>query len=137
MFPRLERFDVEFDLGDDAVETELSRLRHSFEETLAELEQHAGRIEGEFDAALAGIFLAHGEMLRSLLASGELEREPPSSRSSNAAFWWPSTCCRRTSCCCPGPAWRPWSWKRSDRARTRRCWPAKRESRLSRAFQAS
>src|SRR5262249_40801449 len=56
-------------------ENELVRLRHSFEETLAELDQHARRIEGEFDAALAGIFRAHGEMLRSLFASGELERE--------------------------------------------------------------
>src|SRR5215470_1649205 len=62
-------------IGTDDVEKELVRLRHSFEETLAELEQHAQRIEGEFDAALAGIFRAHGEMLRSLFASGELERE--------------------------------------------------------------
>src|SRR5215472_13935291 len=62
-------------IGKDDVEKELVRLRHSFEETLAELDQYAQRIEGEFDAALAGIFRAHGEMLRSLLASGELERE--------------------------------------------------------------
>src|SRR5207302_7848168 len=41
----------------------------------AELDQHAQRIEGEFDAALAGIFRAHGEMLRSLFSSGEIERE--------------------------------------------------------------
>jgi phosphoenolpyruvate-protein phosphotransferase len=59
----------------DEVEKELVRLRHSFEEALAELDQHARRIEGEFDAALAGIFRAHGQMLRSLFASGELERE--------------------------------------------------------------
>src|SRR6516165_9503569 len=62
-------------IGKDDVEKELTRLRHSFEETLAELEQYAQRIEGEFDAALAGIFRAHGEILRSPLASGELERE--------------------------------------------------------------
>src|SRR5215470_1548822 len=62
-------------IGRDDIEKELIRLRHSFEETLAELDQHAQRIEEEFDAALAGIFRAHGEMLRSLFASGELERE--------------------------------------------------------------
>src|SRR5437899_12801265 len=62
-------------IGKDDIEKELIRLRHAFEETLAELDQHAQRIEGEFDAALAGIFRAHGEMLRSLFASGELERE--------------------------------------------------------------
>src|SRR5262249_47575246 len=62
-------------IGKGDIEQELIRLRHAFEETLAELDQHARRIEEEFDAALAGIFRAHGEMLRSLLASGELERE--------------------------------------------------------------
>jgi phosphoenolpyruvate-protein phosphotransferase len=62
-------------IGQDDVEKELIRLRHSFEAALAELDQHAQRIEGEFDAALAGIFRAHGELLRSLFASGELERE--------------------------------------------------------------
>src|SRR5689334_20300834 len=62
-------------IGKDDVEKELVRLRHSFEETLAELDRFARRIEGEFDAALAAIFRAHGELLRSLLASGELERE--------------------------------------------------------------
>src|SRR5262249_15973081 len=62
-------------IGKDGVEKELVRLRQSFEETLAELDQQARRIEGEFDAALAGIFRAHGEMLRSLFASGEVERE--------------------------------------------------------------
>jgi phosphoenolpyruvate-protein phosphotransferase len=62
-------------IGKDDVESELIRLRQSFDETLAELDQYARRIEGEFDAALAGIFRAHGEMLRSLLASGELEHE--------------------------------------------------------------
>jgi phosphoenolpyruvate-protein phosphotransferase len=61
--------------GKDDIEKELIRLRQAFEETLAELDQHAQRIEGEFDAALAGIFRAHGELLRSLFASGELERE--------------------------------------------------------------
>src|SRR5262249_9254311 len=62
-------------IAKDDIEKELLRLRHAFEETLAELDQYAQRIEGEFDAALAGIFRAHGEMLRSLFASGELERE--------------------------------------------------------------
>jgi phosphoenolpyruvate-protein phosphotransferase len=62
-------------IGKGAVEKELIRLRHSFEETLADLDQYAQRIEGEFDVALANIFRAHGEMLRSLFASGELERE--------------------------------------------------------------
>jgi phosphoenolpyruvate-protein kinase (PTS system EI component) len=62
-------------IGKDDIEKELLRLRHAVEETLAELDQHARRIEGEFDAALAGIFRAHGEMLRALLDSGELERE--------------------------------------------------------------
>lgn len=62
-------------IGKDDIENELIRLRHSFEETLAELDQYAQRIEGEFDAALADIFRAHGEILRSLFASGELERE--------------------------------------------------------------
>jgi phosphoenolpyruvate-protein phosphotransferase len=62
-------------LGKDEIEKELIRLRQAFEEMLAELDQHAQRIEAEFDAALAGIFRAHGELLRSLFASGELERE--------------------------------------------------------------
>jgi len=62
-------------VGKDDVENELIRLRRSFEETLAELEQYAQRIQGEFDAALAGIFRAHGEILRSRFNSGELERE--------------------------------------------------------------
>jgi phosphoenolpyruvate-protein phosphotransferase len=39
------------------------------------LDQYAQRIEEEFDVALANIFRAHGELLRSLFASGELERE--------------------------------------------------------------
>jgi phosphoenolpyruvate-protein phosphotransferase len=71
----LQRDGPPTSIGADDVEKELTRLRHSFDETLAELNQHARRIEGEFDAALAGIFRAHGEMLRSLFASGELERE--------------------------------------------------------------
>jgi phosphoenolpyruvate-protein kinase (PTS system EI component) len=41
-------------VGKDEVENELVRLRHAFEETLAELDQYARRVEGEFDAALAG-----------------------------------------------------------------------------------
>ena len=62
-------------IGKDDIDKELVRLSQSFEETLADLDQYAHRIQGEFDAALAGIFRAHGEMLRSLFASGELERE--------------------------------------------------------------
>jgi phosphoenolpyruvate-protein kinase (PTS system EI component) len=62
-------------IGKNDIEKELIRLRHSFEETLAELDQYAQCIEEEFDVALAGIFRAHGEMLRSLFASGELVRE--------------------------------------------------------------
>ena len=62
-------------IGQDDVERELRRLNQSFEETLAELEQSSQRIEFEFDAALAGIFRAHGAMLRDLFASGEFERE--------------------------------------------------------------
>jgi phosphoenolpyruvate-protein phosphotransferase len=62
-------------IGEEAIDNELRRLRHAFEETLAELDRYAQRIEGEFDAALAGIFRAHGEMLRALLVSGEFERE--------------------------------------------------------------
>jgi phosphoenolpyruvate-protein phosphotransferase len=57
------------------VENELARVRQAFEETLAELDEHARRIEAEFGPALAGIFRAHGELLRSLFASGDFERE--------------------------------------------------------------
>jgi phosphoenolpyruvate-protein phosphotransferase len=62
-------------IGQDELEHELFRLRQSFEETLAEVERSALRIEFEFDAALAGIFRAHGTMLRDLFGSGEFERE--------------------------------------------------------------
>ena len=37
-------------LARDDVENELNRLRHAFEETLAELDQYAQRIAAEFDA---------------------------------------------------------------------------------------
>ena len=57
------------------IDAELARLAHSFQETLAELDQYARRIELEFDSALAGIFRAHGEMLSELFTSGEFERE--------------------------------------------------------------
>jgi phosphoenolpyruvate-protein phosphotransferase len=62
-------------IGQNGVDRELVRLAHSFEETLAELDQQAKRIEVEFDSALAGIFRAHGVILRELFASGEFERE--------------------------------------------------------------
>jgi phosphoenolpyruvate-protein phosphotransferase len=66
-------------IGRDDVDGELARLARSFEETLDELDQHAKRIEAEVDSALAGIFRAHGAMLRELFTSGEFERELRSS----------------------------------------------------------
>jgi len=62
-------------ISQNDVDRELLRLSHSFEETLAELDHYAKRIEVEFDSALAGIFRAHGQILRELFASGEFERE--------------------------------------------------------------
>jgi phosphoenolpyruvate-protein phosphotransferase len=62
-------------IDQDDVDHELVRLKQAFDANLAELERSAARIEFEFDAALAGIFRAHGMILRDLLASGELERE--------------------------------------------------------------
>jgi phosphoenolpyruvate-protein phosphotransferase len=70
------RFDGEQQtIGVSEVDRECARLTRCFEETFAELEQSARRIETEFDAALAGIFRAHGTLLRSLVESGEFERE--------------------------------------------------------------
>ena len=66
-------------IGQSDVDGELDRLAHAVEEALAELDQRARRIETEFDSALAGIFGAHGAMLRELLASGEFARELRSS----------------------------------------------------------
>jgi len=57
------------------IEREMTRIRASFHATRQELEEAARRIEAQFNAALAGIFRAHGIMLESLLASGELEQE--------------------------------------------------------------
>jgi phosphoenolpyruvate-protein phosphotransferase len=62
-------------IGQDDVDGELVRLAHSVEQSLAELDRYAKRIEAEFDSALAGIFRAHGDILRELFASGEFERE--------------------------------------------------------------
>jgi len=62
-------------IGKNEIDRELLRLQHSFAEALAEIDQNAQRIETEFDSTLAGVFRAHGEMLRSLFASGEFERE--------------------------------------------------------------
>jgi phosphoenolpyruvate-protein phosphotransferase len=62
-------------IGQQDIDGELLRLRRSFEETLAQLDQYAKRIEAEFDSALADVFRAHGEMLRDLFVSGEFERE--------------------------------------------------------------
>jgi phosphoenolpyruvate-protein phosphotransferase len=70
------RFDGEQQtIGLNEVDRECVRLTRCFEETFAELEQSSRRIESEFDAALAGIFRAHGTLLRSLVESGEFERE--------------------------------------------------------------
>ncbi len=64
----------------DDVRRELLRLTESFEKTLEQLDQYARRIEAEFDATLAGIFRAHGQMLKELFESGEFERELNTSR---------------------------------------------------------
>jgi phosphoenolpyruvate-protein phosphotransferase len=70
------RFDgAQLAIEPDEVGGEWERLQHAFDETFAELEQAAGRIEAEFDRSLAGIFRAHGTMLRGLVDSGEFERE--------------------------------------------------------------
>src|SRR5690348_7770413 len=62
-------------IGQEAIAGELLRLTKAFEETLADLEKSAERIGAEFNATLAGIFRAHGEILRELFNSGEFERE--------------------------------------------------------------
>src|SRR5260221_9537843 len=62
-------------IGSAEIERELGRLKQAVEETLAELDRSAARIESEFNAALAGIFRAHSMLLREVFTSGELERE--------------------------------------------------------------
>ncbi len=62
-------------IGDHEVAGEWSRIRRSFDEAGRELEESALRIEEQFNAALAGIFRAHGMMLDGILSSGELEQE--------------------------------------------------------------
>ncbi|HEY2148387.1 MAG TPA: putative PEP-binding protein, partial [Pirellulales bacterium] len=57
------------------IEAELTRLSNSLEETLAELDRYARRIEEEFDSKLSGVFRAHGDILRGLFSSGEFDRE--------------------------------------------------------------
>jgi phosphoenolpyruvate-protein phosphotransferase len=59
----------------DQIAGEWSRILTSFEQTRRELDDSALRIEEQFDAALAGIFRAHGMMLDGILSSGEIERE--------------------------------------------------------------
>src|SRR5437867_5441897 len=59
----------------DEIAGEWSRILTSFERTRRELEDSALRIEEQFDAALAGIFRAHGMMLDGILSSGDIERE--------------------------------------------------------------
>ncbi|HEX3868993.1 MAG TPA: putative PEP-binding protein, partial [Pirellulales bacterium] len=62
-------------ISPNEVDAELVRLAHSFDDTLAEVDRYAQRIEAEFDSALAGVFRAHGAILRELFASGEFQRE--------------------------------------------------------------
>src|SRR5256886_15773493 len=59
----------------DQVASEWNRVLASFEQTRRELEDSTLRIEEQFDAALAGIFRAHGMMLAGIVSSGEIERE--------------------------------------------------------------
>jgi phosphoenolpyruvate-protein phosphotransferase len=59
----------------DQIAGEWDRIRKSFEEARRELDDSALRIEEQFNAALAGIFRAHGMMLDGILSSGELEQE--------------------------------------------------------------
>src|SRR2546426_2391499 len=59
----------------DQIASEWSRVLTSFEQTRRELEDSALRIEEQFDAAIAGIFRAHGMMLAGIVSSGEIERE--------------------------------------------------------------
>src|SRR5262245_21262288 len=59
----------------DQIAGEWTRILTSFEQTRRELEDSALRIEEQFDAALAGIFRAHGMMLDGILSSGQIERE--------------------------------------------------------------
>ena len=62
-------------ISHDQIPGEWSRILASFEQARRELEDSAVRIEEQFDAALAGIFRAHGMMLDGILSSGEIERE--------------------------------------------------------------
>ena len=57
------------------VDDELARLKTCLDETLAELDHYAQRIEAEFDSTLAGVFRAHGVMLRDLFLTAEFEQE--------------------------------------------------------------
>jgi phosphoenolpyruvate-protein kinase (PTS system EI component) len=58
---------IEEAIGTREFDRESDRLRKCFAETFAELDQSAKRIESEFDSALAGIFRAHGTILRGLV----------------------------------------------------------------------
>ncbi|HVO27695.1 MAG TPA: phosphoenolpyruvate--protein phosphotransferase [Candidatus Margulisiibacteriota bacterium] len=62
-------------IGADDVEHELGRLRVAFDETRAELQESARRVEEQFNAHLAEIFRAHEMMLESLFASDEFAQE--------------------------------------------------------------
>jgi len=57
------------------VERELSRIRVAFNQTRAELQEAARRVEEQFNSHLADIFRAHEMMLDSLLSSTEFVQE--------------------------------------------------------------
>jgi phosphoenolpyruvate-protein phosphotransferase len=63
------------DITTSQVDGELARFKRTIDATLAELDQYAARIEAEFDSTLAGVFRAHGQMLRDLFMTQEFERE--------------------------------------------------------------
>ncbi len=71
----LQPSDAPPKIGQEQIDSELLRLKHAFGEALVEIDEYARRIESEFDSTLAGVFRAHGEILRSLFASGEFDRE--------------------------------------------------------------
>ena len=59
----------------DDIERELGRLRVAFDETRAELQESARRVEEQFNAHLADIFRAHEMMLEGLFSSDEFAQE--------------------------------------------------------------
>ena len=57
------------------VEQELSQIRAAFDQSRAELQEAAQRVEEQFTPHLADIFRAHEMMLDSLLSSPEFSQE--------------------------------------------------------------